>query len=197
MTQIPYLAHLRRDLVGGIEQRRRRRVRARRTALAGAPALAAGLAALVVIAAPGGTSSALAIDRQGDWIELRLADAGASSDEMQRELRAAGIDASVQLVPVSEPAVGRWACVAEVADAAPAGADPDGAGPLGQRVQVRLSEVEYGPTTIRIRRDFAQTAQDGRLLFVAGRAAASGEQAVAAPCEGVLNGGRVVEMSGP
>ncbi|HEV2777368.1 MAG TPA: hypothetical protein VGV90_17395 [Solirubrobacteraceae bacterium] len=180
MTDIPYLDTLRSDLVGGIERRGRRIARRRRTALVGAPlALSAAVVAATV---PGGASPALAIDREGDWIELRIADVAATENEMEHELEAVGIDAEIRLVPATEPLVGRWACVAELADGDPAGPDLDGAGPNGAGYVVRLNEVGYTPTTVRIRRDFARGTQDGRLVFVAGRGAGSGERASADPC---------------
>jgi hypothetical protein len=83
---------------------------------------------------------------------------------------------------VTAPLVGQWACVAEFADGDPAGPDSDGAGPNGASYVVRLDEVDLTPTTVRIRRDFARGTQDGRLVFVAGRAARSGERASADPC---------------
>jgi hypothetical protein len=180
MTDIPYLDTLRGDLVGAVERRRRRIVRRRRTALVGAP-LALG-AAVVAATVPGGASPALAIEHEGDWIELRLADVAASEEEMEHELEAVGIDAEIQLVPVTEPLVGQWACMAEVADGDPAGPDVDGAGPNRASYVVRLHEVDLTPTTVRVRRDFAQGTQDGHLVFVAGRAAAGRERASADPC---------------
>ena len=180
MTDIPYLDTLRGDLLGGIERRRRRIARRRRTALVGAP-LALG-AAVVAATVPGGASSALAIDSEGSWIDLRIADVAATEAEMEHELEGVGIDAEIRLVPVTEPLVGQWACIADVADGDPAGADLDGAGPNGASYVVRLNEVDYTPRSIRIRRDFAQGTQDGHLVFVAGRAAVGGERASADPC---------------
>jgi hypothetical protein len=184
MTDVPYLDQLRGDLLGAIEQRKRRLSRLHRTASVAIPVLL--IAAVVAATLPGGGASALAIERQGDWIELRIADVAASQAQMQRELRDAGIDADIRLVPVTEALVGQWACIAEVADADPAGEDPDGSGPLGAAYQVRLPEVGYTPETLRIRRDFAQTTQDGRLVFIAGRAPEPGEQASGDPCRDSL-----------
>ena len=184
MTDIPYIGRLRDDLVGGIGARRRRTARRRRAALVGAPiAVAAATAAATI---PGAASPALAIERDGDWIELRIADAAAGAPQMQRELRDAGIDAEVRVVPVAPSLAGQWACIAEIADGSPAGADVDGDGPLGRSYAVRLQDVRYTPQTVSIRRDFAAGTQDGHLVFVAGRPAQEGEQASAEPCRGRL-----------
>ena len=185
MTDIPYLDRLRADLVTGIDRRRRTVARRRRAARLAAP-VALAAAAVAALTVPGGTSAALAIEPRGDWIELRIADVAASEAEMEAQLAGAGIDAEVRLVPVGEPLVGKWACIAEIADGDPAGADPDGLGPLGRAYVVRLDEVGYTPQTVRIRRDFAAGTQDGRLVFVAGRAAAAGEQAAASPCRALV-----------
>lgn len=178
MTDIPYLARLREELRAGIQQRRRRRARRRRIALIGAPGLAAA-AAIAVSLAPSDAPVALAIEAKGAWIELRIADPEATVERMNGELHGAGIDAVVRLVPVPPSLVGRWACVAEVPDGRPAGRDPDG---RGRRYDVRLSEVRYTRRVVRIRRDFARTRQDGRLVFLAGRPPRSDEHPSERPC---------------
>lgn len=185
MTEIPYIDRLRDDLLAGITQRQRKITRRRRTAMIGAPiALAAAVAVATV---PGGTSPALAINDEGDWIELRIDDIAASESQMEREMRDLAIDADIRLVPVTDGLVGQWACIAEVADGDPAGEDPDGAGPRGRSYEVRLQEVRYTPDKIRIRRDFAAGTQDGQLVFVAGRRPETGEQASADPCRDLFS----------
>ena len=186
MTDIPYIDRLRDDLVGGIGDRCRQTARRRRAALVGAPIAVAAAAAAATI--PGAASPALAIERDGEWIELRIADSAAGAPQMQREMRDAGIDAEVRVVAVTPSLVGQWACIAEVADGDPAGEDVDGAGPKGRSYVVRLQEVRYTPQKVSIRRDFAEGTQDGHLVFVAGRPAQEGEQASADPCRDRLRG---------
>ena len=194
MTDIPYMDQLREDLVRAISRRRRRLARRRTAALAGAP-LAAAVAVLAVTV-PAGTPSALAIENQGDWIELRIADVAAGEAQMERDMHDVGIDAEIRLVPVTEPLVGQWACVAEIADGDPAGEDVDGTGPLGRAYEVRLQEVRYTAETVSIRRDFAAGTQDGHLVFVAGRRAQEGEDASGEPCRDLALPGRRARASG-
>lgn len=185
MSDIPYLDTLRGDLIGAVDRRRRRGARRRRAALVAAP-VAIAVAAVVAVTSPGGTSPALAIARQGDWVELRIADVDAGQAAMERELRDAGIDAEIRVMPVADALVGRWACVGEIADGDPVGPDLDGAGPHGARYEVRLHEVRFDAELVSLRRDFAAGTQDGRLVFVAGRAARVGEAADSEPCRSLI-----------
>jgi hypothetical protein len=47
---------------------------------------------------------------------------------------------------------------------------------------VRLGELDYEPTFVRVRRDFAERPHDGRFLLLAGRAPREGERASGDPC---------------
>lgn len=172
----PYLGDLREQLLTGIAGRRRRR----RRALAGGALLAAAAAAAVPISV-GGQASALAVERDGAWIELRIADATAGSAQMTRELREAGIDGEVQVVPVSPQAAGTWLAVAEypddVCELHPTdrlGPDPGHEGPG----EVRLGELRPDGATVRVPAEFADRPHDGFFAFIAGRVAADGERAV-------------------
>lgn len=62
--------------------------------------------ALVAVTVARGTSPALAIERQGDWIELRIADVDAGQAAIERELR----NAEIRVMPVPAALAGRWAC---------------------------------------------------------------------------------------
>jgi len=50
--------------------------------------------------------AALAVTRAGDALELRIQDAGASGAELTRDLREAGIDGEVRVIPVPAEMVG-------------------------------------------------------------------------------------------
>ncbi|MBE2317506.1 hypothetical protein DVA67_016100 [Solirubrobacter sp. CPCC 204708] len=170
MIERPLIDVMRHELVAGIAHRRRRR-RRRRVAASGGVALT--LAAALVLA-PGArqpTASALAIERAGAWVELRIVDAAAGSDKMTRELQAAGIAAEVRVVPVPAEIAGTWVCVAELPVTLP---EP--------RDTVRLDEVEYTATTIRVASDFADEPHTGRFVFFAGRPANPGEAEQSEPC---------------
>lgn len=54
---------------------------------------------------------ALAVSRGEDSVNIRIADASASPERIERELRALGISASVEAVPVSPSLVGTWTTV--------------------------------------------------------------------------------------
>jgi len=174
MTDMPFLDTLRTDLVAGIAARRRRHHRWVAT-LAASVLLAATASALIGL--PGGSRDALAIEHRGDWIELRIADADASAGEMTAELDDAGIDGEVRSVAVARELVGRWACVAEV----PLGQDP--------RTALRLNELDYERTLVRVRRDFAERPHEGRFVLLAGREPRSGERAATDPCSELFKRG--------
>ena len=169
MTDIPYLAHLRADLVTGIERRQRRLVvRRRRAALVLTPAALAGT--VLATSLPGGPSPALAIEQDGDWIEVRIADAAASEAQMESELRAAGIDADVSLTPTTAEHVGRWTCIVTTTST-------DRPEPPNLDSSMRST-----PEVLYLERGFAD-----RLVIVGGRATEPGEQPSAHPelCDGV------------
>jgi hypothetical protein len=156
----PFVDDLRRKLVRGIERdARRRRRSARAVAVAGSVALAAAVPLGLGARSP---DRALAISRSAGIIELRIADASAGAAQMTRELRAAGIDGEVRVVPVEPALVGRWAAVAEVARL------------RGREETVRLDRVETSPSRVRI--PVAQVREStGRFVFFAGRAPRAGE----------------------
>jgi hypothetical protein len=177
MTDIPYLVRLREDLVTGIARRQRRAaVRRRRAALVLTPAALAG--AVLAISLPGSPSPALAIEPQGDWIEVRIADISASEAKMGSELRAAGIDADIRLVPTTADHVGQWTCTfaamrpfvdpSAVHDGPPSAPDTD-------------HVIRFTPEALYVRRGSAEQLRLDRIVIVAGRAAEPGEQPSARP----------------
>jgi hypothetical protein len=160
---------------------RRRRPRRRVTvALAGTLALL-GIGAVVLDGSDSGLtpapSDALAITRQADWIELRIANNSATAEQMTRDLNAAGIRGRVELVPVPADYVGVWILTSEAARPTTCIPAP------GQRSRerVRLQDIERIPEAspralripvIRVRES------TGSFLFVAGRPAKPGEQPI-------------------
>jgi len=180
-SPLPFLDDLRGALVDGIERDARRRRR-----LAGAlPLAAVALAALAAAIASRGPERALAVSRDAGTIELRIADASAGAAEMTRELRAAGIDGEVRVVPVAPELVGKWAAGVEAAktrgaDERPAPAPSGGRGPAQT---VRLDRIEHTPDVVRIP-VAAVRESSGRFIFLAGRAARPGESLA-------VDGGRV------
>jgi len=165
---LPYVDHLRGALVQGIARHARRR---RRRLTAAAPA-AAPLPGLATAVAPRAPDRALAVTRTPDTIELRIADASAGAAAMTRELRAAGIDGEVRVVPVPTALVGKWAAGVELAkQPGPAPAPSGGRGPAET---VRLDRISHTPEVVRI--PVAQVRESsGRFIFLAGRAARPGE----------------------
>jgi hypothetical protein len=175
MTDIPYLAHLREDLVTGIGQRRRRVARRRRAALVLAPAVLA--ATVVATTLPGGSSPAFAIERDGDWIEIRIADAAASETQMENELQAAGIDADIILAPTTAEYVGQWACIGPPFSFSIAPSTQPGDPPQMPDVRSQLQDqMQATPEVLYLRPGFT-----GRLVIVIGRAPQAGEQTNAWP----------------
>jgi hypothetical protein len=173
--EIPYIGELRARLVDGISRRRRRR----RSAAAGIAAVTVA-ATLVALAQPGGDGTALAIERTDGWIELRVRDAAAGADEMTADLRGAGIDGEVLVVPVESGRVGAWVTAAELPNAF---CDMQRAFLRGETVpsaegETRLNEVvEQRRDVLRIRETFADRPHDGFFVFVVGRAATGSEKA--------------------
>ena len=160
---------LRRELLAAVARRRRRG----RRALAAAGALTAVAAAVSILSLTAREpAAALAVERTDEWISLRIQDAGAGAERMTEELREAGIQGKVIVVPAEPPLAGRWIGAIEVPDAEPA--NPDGS------YAVRLREVEIDDATVRVPSDFSARPQDGDLIFYAGRPARPEEVALRA-----------------
>ena len=156
------LDELRANLLDAIATSQRRSRAVRRRALAGAVTVGVALAALLMAWGESGDNAALAITRDADWLTVRLVDARATPDEIERELRMAGIDADVQLVPARPDDVGKWQNV----EAEPPNVhapSPEDAAHAQQLVQIVNHDV-------RIRADF-----DGRVYLTAGRLAKASE----------------------
>jgi hypothetical protein len=99
MGDLPIVERFRAPLLAATP-RRRRRLPA--VAVAAAVALAATLVTGLV--RTGGP--ALAVTTSGGVLELRIDDATAGADELTRDLRAAGVDASVRTIAVTPERAG-------------------------------------------------------------------------------------------
>jgi hypothetical protein len=149
------LDELRANLIDGIETRRRRSRAVRRRALAAAVTAGVVLAALLVAWGESRDSTALAITRDARWLTVRLIDERATPEKIERELRAAGIDAEVRVEPAPADAVGTWLHW-EVEPPNVHAPTPE------DRAEVEL--VRGAGEVIRIRADFG-----GRVYLTAGR----------------------------
>jgi hypothetical protein len=126
-----------------------------------------------VFAMSSSPSPALAVTRDGGWLELCIADAGASPQELTDDLREAGVHGEVRLVAVPEPMVGTWAVVLETEDRP--GMPPASAGVWGPRGTAKMtSGVEYARETIRIPVGLGSDSASS-FVFYAGRPAEDGE----------------------
>ena len=100
--ELTVVADFRHQLRALPERRRRRRAPAAAVALI--VALIAGGIALSTRDAP----DALAVERHGDTITIRLVDASADPEKLTRELREKGIDATIVTKEVAPRHVGVW-----------------------------------------------------------------------------------------
>jgi hypothetical protein len=148
-------------------------VRGRRRRLAAAVAVAtiAVAAVLVPTLRDSGGATALAVTREGNWLELRIQDAGASGAELTRELRDAGVDGEVRVIPVPSELVGTWVVIEE-ASKRPVPS------PTAGEESVRLNSIDFGRDLLRL--PIAQVREsDGHFILWAGREAQPGEDVAA------------------
>lgn len=85
-----------------------RRPGLRPTAVATAVAAAVAFAVVVPALSDDPLAGAIAVERRGDFLYLRVEDATADPEAMTQDLRANGLDARVELIPASPSYVGRW-----------------------------------------------------------------------------------------
>ena len=151
------LDELRANLIDGIATAQSRSRAVRRRALAAAVTVGVSLAALLTAWGESRDNAALAITRDSRWLTVRLVDANATPAEIERELRMAGIDADVQLVPARPDAVGKWLFV-EV--------EPPNVHAPSPEDSAEVQLVQIVNHDVRIRADF-----DGKVYLTAGRPA--------------------------
>jgi hypothetical protein len=165
-------AEIRDALVSGIA-RRRRRDRSRVAMVGGAALLAAAVIATATELSDGPSPAlALTIESRGTWVEVEIADADAGAAQMTRELRQAGIDASVRVIPTKPHHVGEWMGFQRVGD-----------GPKGRSAdeQRRADPWRHGGigargATLTFRRQALARLQAERIVFYIGREPGEGEQ---------------------
>lgn len=164
------LEQLRTDLVGAVEAHGRRSRRLQRGAAAAA-VVALVLTVSLVGLWPSGAPSALAITKTRVWVELRIADATGSPEQMNRELRAAGLDAEVRLVAAPPELIGKWAG-AETKPVPGDGGSTSGFDRRRDRADVdELRQVRLdSPELVRIPADY-----HGHVVLFAGREGKPGE----------------------
>jgi hypothetical protein len=151
-----------------------RRHRRRLVPLVTAATALALAAILVPTLLDGGATPALAVTRNGDSLELRIQDAGASGAELTRELRDAGVDGEVRVIPVPAELVGTWVVIEEASRRPPG---PDSSTPSVEET-VRLNSIEFGREVLRL--PIAQVRESsGHFILWAGREARSGEDVAA------------------
>lgn len=168
--ELDVVASFRRQLAELPEPRRTPGIRAVATLAA-----VGALALVAVFAGSDAAPDALAIDRDGAWLELRIADASADPEQMTRELNDAGIRGRVLVVPVAAQHAGTWVILAELAGnrltCIPAAGTPSVA------ETVRLSDIENARTVLRI--PIARVRESsGSFVLVAGRDARQGERSI-------------------
>lgn len=136
-------------------------LRGRRMALLMATAAVLGICVAILPALSSDPlHGALAIERNGDMLYVEVLDALAGPDAMTNDLRAAGLDATVSVLPVSPSLVGRWVNVMNLS-----GADQD------PRIVDLFEQIESRVESLRIPADFSSAIG----LYV-GRPARSGER---------------------
>ncbi len=133
----------------------------RRAPLLVAVAAAVAVAATLTLTLGGSrTTPALAIERSGDVVSVRLQDATAGPWQLSQELQAAGIKANVLLAPATPDAVGTWVEVrAPRVIHPPAGPDPSLHDAYDEEAErrretQRLRGVETDGDVVRIPADY-------------------------------------------
>ena len=160
------LDELRANLIDGIATAQSRSHAARHRALAAAVTVGVALAVLLMAWGESRDNAALAITRDDRWLTVRLVDDDATPEEIERELRVAGIDADVRTVPAEAEFVGKWISV-EVEPPNVHAPTPE------DRAEVQLVQTlnpGADAPVVRIRADF-----DGRVYLTAGRVRKAGE----------------------
>lgn len=114
MTEdMPYKDELRRSLLGAAERRARRRRRLQRSGMtiAGVVMILTLSVAMLQSRPEPSAANVLKIEQTGTEVRVTLEELTATPEQIQEELRAAGINASVQAVPMPPSAVGHFVSV--------------------------------------------------------------------------------------
>lgn len=184
MSQIPSLDSLRNDLVTGVRDANARRSRRH----AGFAVTACVGLVLALLTLPQGQQDALAITQAHGYFEVRVRDATADPDDMNRQLADAGIPATVILNPVPAEFVGQWTTLIDAESVREHQAfrcrsmnDNDGSVCVGtvdpdpvttERFR-EMDRILWDRDVVRIPRDFK-----GKVELEAGRPAREGENVI-------------------
>jgi len=170
-----------------------RRPPLRRVAIAAAPAAAIVTAVLLLAGDaifPGAPPErALAITHDADpvtkedSVRIRVVNAGADPDQMNAELREAGINACVETVPVTRDSVGDWLGVGASGgspDGLPSEPPEPGSGdfPVGRFLETLADQIDEHPKFITVSIPLPRGVS--RLELQVGRPAEPGEEPVSA-----------------
>lgn len=134
----------------------------RRRYLVVAAAAATALALVIPVMTDDPLRGALAIDRHGDRIHVSVEDAAADPEAMTNDLRAEGLPARVEVIPVSSSLEGKWVDIVN---------DNLAAGYNDPRISSIFRQITRQPKVLKIPADFSTP-----FTLVVGRPAAPGER---------------------
>lgn len=140
----------------------RRRITPRRYVVGIAAVVAAAIAIVVPVISDDPLRGALAIERHGDTIYASVEDAAADPEAMTNDLRAEGLPAQVEVIPVSPSLEGNWIDIVN---------DNLDAGYNDPRISEIFSQMTRRPRVLEIPADFSTP-----FTLVVGRPAEPGER---------------------
>jgi hypothetical protein len=139
-----------------------RRIINRKYVLALAATAATAIAIVVPVITDDPLRGALAIERHGDTIHVTVEDAAADPEAMTNDLRAEGLPAKVEVVPVSPSLEGNWVSIVN---------DNLDAGYNDPRFSEVFSQITKRPNVLELPADFSTP-----FTLVVGRPAEAGER---------------------
>ena len=162
-------------LAGVLRHRARTRARAFGAGVAVAAVGAAGLVGGVLSQEPSpALAAALVIEPNGRWIEVEIVEADAGEQQMSTELRHAGIDASVEIIPTIRGRTGEWMGLQRVEAPGDGGAPPHGAAPGPAQIW-DPDDIGADGRVLMIRRSALGRLEHARWVFYVGREPDRGE----------------------
>jgi hypothetical protein len=166
-------AALRRALVEAIARRRRR---IRTGIVTGCAATIAVAAALTTGLSGTQPPKALAIQTTGNWIEVRIVNAdNAEAVAMTQQLREAGLNIDVRVMPAPPSLVGDWMGIRDLDDPPP-NFDPDAPTDPAPAPLLGPGEQRMTNTLFAVRRDVVDRFEGRHFVLYVGRATQPGER---------------------
>jgi hypothetical protein len=159
------------DRLAAVHDPARRR---RAPALIAVAGLLVAIASALVTLGSGRTSPALAIERSGAFVSIRLQDASADPSELTRQLQAAGFKAHVLVAPATPDAVGTWVEV-QSPRVLPRGADPAVHDAFDETAEARLAAERLKGVQVRDDVVRVPAGYDHELTLIAGVAPREGQ----------------------